>query len=590
MAWHDRFGRSPPSVGPKESRCGTKTQGVSSSSIMLQTSRPSTNGPSANVEIVMILIAAAVACFLMLHANLPLFGEAFATADLASDSLRVVRAREFGQFTGTWSVLLFEHPGAFHYYWRALFEWLLHDALGLTTPYQADFVAHVALIVGALAIPAIGIARWAPGAFMGLICFATSVAYFSASFVYFTTMWLPFASIIPFYACILSCSFGAAGSPQHWPMAALFGAIASGMHLSLVIPVAVAIVSAVVLLFVLGTGSARELIRGYWLSLLLALACGLVVIAPSIVDVVLHSPDNVDRILLFLDRPTVELSGAQIQMLLAPLTAEPLDRHGESIAMIGSVLIVFALIHPRDWLGGRDGSAALAAAVIASLVFLGFRWSLGSIRGYVPTHAGAFLITLVPLILFCFLYFFAQPSRRTDGRSRSLVALGGAIALLGWAYTQGDWTNAHLSEGSYMNGMERQGVMSAFGDYMLEITQPGDRIKISYEADPSEPNRIAVGLADFLVRHDRSFCVTDSEFDRLMFAAEGSCLADDFEIEIATVPVETCGNRCASIAGGFGIVVSRPTGAPLRGSESHVWTPRASSVRHGHIPRSTSGR
>lgn len=513
---------------------------------------------AARVEVVAIVIAAGLTGCLLMDANWRMLGEAFATADLASDSLRTLDAKSFDRFTGTWPVALFEYPGVFQFYWRAFFEWMIQDVLAIGTAYQATFASHVSFNVGALAWVSIAIARFARGSFVGLLCYAASVAWFSDSFVYLTTLWAPLAAVIPAYACFLSCAFAAAGSFRHWPPAVFLGAVVGGSYLPTMVPVAAALATAWLVFVVLHRGSTFATLRSHKGSLLLSLILGLVVVTPSIIDAAIESPDNVDRIVEALGTSVVSVSGDQMDLLLRPLTAEAFGQQLGSLATLCAGVLLLASIRPRDWLVGRDLGVPLAAVLVSLAVYFSLRLSFESIGALVPTHAGWFLVGLPPLVLSALLYFAAQPSRRIEEYRRSLLALVISLVLLGWTCAFGAWTNLHLVEGSYMNGMERQGLLSSFTTFLLEHTEIGDRVELTYEHDGSEPNRVAVGLADFLRRHGRTVCTADSEFNRLMFAVRASCPVGTIDVRVLTVPEASCDGRCAIVDHAFGLVVSRP--------------------------------
>jgi hypothetical protein len=154
--------------------------------------------------------------------------------DGALVELRIAEAARLNQWLGSYSRLGFEHPGALHLY--------------LCAPFYAAFDGRTGalnLAVLGLQTIALTVSLWlalrAGGARLVLAGGIAASIYIASLGQTLMTIWDPAMAILPLWLCIGAAGFAVGGRPWAALPAVLAGSFAVQAHLSLVPPVAVAL-------------------------------------------------------------------------------------------------------------------------------------------------------------------------------------------------------------------------------------------------------------------------------------------------------------------------------------------------------------
>jgi hypothetical protein len=240
------------------------------------------------------IAAVVIASVLVVQNHSALTTEILPTGDAAADVLLVESAQHRWLLTGHYSRFDFNHPGPFFFELRRLGEWLAGDLV--PGAYNGDLLGVLignALFVGigSAAAALLAGSGWNAGAAAAAAVLLVLRQVGSGGLL--SDTWMPSVLVAPFFAFVLLLGHVARGRVRLLPATTFCaGALAHGYVVllpivALVLPVAAA------------TGLRRRLRRGAtvprWV-LPAALVVALAFAAPALLDVALHFPGNLGRI------------------------------------------------------------------------------------------------------------------------------------------------------------------------------------------------------------------------------------------------------------------------------------------------------
>ena len=343
----------------------------------------------------------------MLLANAGLFSTPiFEHTDFALNSFQVREAKAFHELLGNYSRWRFHHPGPAVFYLMAFGEWLFYDATRLVpAPMNAQILTlilfNTALIFGVIRIflghfPAPAF----PPLALAAVAFVAAAINHAVAGSAPVSAWMPHVALFPFLFFLAVCASVAAGEIRRLPLLAAAGMLLVHLH------VAQCLFAAVLGGAACYSGFRRRGAAPWRRPVIAAAAVVGVFLAPILIEIALHEPDNLDDVLTYAaGHPGARKSlgvalwyfGTFLAYLPLPETARPgFESLWASfvqpyVALYWLVFASAAVLTALAWRRGRKmlppflGFAALACAAVSVLfLFWGTRISgeLYNFNGY----------------------------------------------------------------------------------------------------------------------------------------------------------------------------------------------------------------
>ena len=233
---------------------------------------------------------------LLLVRNRYLFSVAiYEEGDAAANSILVANAKQFSQLVGNYSRIGFHHPGPGFLYIHALGEWLLYDVTGVVpSPWNGQAVAVLVLNAALVALAVTIVCRWlspvrAPMWARAAVA-GTALVFLGSHNDLITSTWPPFEYFAPYLLLLAAgASVAAGGLRDLWAVVFAAGLLIHGHAEFLFLATLLASVGIVAPLWRHRDTLAAYLRSNRW-HLLGALAVALFMLAPIVVNLVLHWP------------------------------------------------------------------------------------------------------------------------------------------------------------------------------------------------------------------------------------------------------------------------------------------------------------
>ncbi|MBY0275334.1 hypothetical protein K2Z84_08335 [Candidatus Binatia bacterium] len=472
-----------------------------------------------------------IAIVLVAQNRTALTAEILPTGDAAADVLLVEHAKHEWLLTGHYSRFDFHHPGPFFFELRRLGEWLAGDAV--PGPFNGDLLG---VLIGNALFIGIGSAAAALLAGAGWQACAAAIATAIVVLVQagrdsaLSDTWMPSVVVVPFFAFVLLLAQVARGRVRLLPATTLCaGALAHGYVVLLPI-VALALPLAT------ATGLRRRTRRGgtvpRWIvptSVVIAVVFAM----PPLIDVVLHFPGNLGRIVAT-SLATPAGPGRSWSAALR-FVAQYWTDLATLPAAVAFVAVLLGLTHRPS----HEPLAAILGVIVlltAALVVIVKR-APDELYPYIARfYLGA------PLALECAAIALAI-GRLSRRGARNAAA---ALAILGLG----------VAARADLGGRER-------GDPSLRVLTTAiqrdarahgfDTVELAFEPDDRWP--VAAGLLVDLGRQGEQACVAAADWG-VLFTPERLCRARGEAARYVVVPPDACGTTCLARTEDAGIMLS----------------------------------
>jgi len=226
------------------------------------------------------------------------------SADLAANSIQVYHAKMFRELLGNYSRWQFHHPGPVFFYLLAAGEYLFRDWMRVVpAPLNAQLVTLVlintALLFGSIEIfarqfPGTLFRPLAAGAAVWLI-WSVNHAQPGAALV---SLWMPNVALFAFLFFAAACASVAVGRAEDLPLLALGAMVMIHLHVAQLLFAGVMSLAACAALAV----SVRRGLGRH--AGAIGLSAGIVglFVAPMVVELLVHKPNNLDYVRAYLER------------------------------------------------------------------------------------------------------------------------------------------------------------------------------------------------------------------------------------------------------------------------------------------------
>ncbi len=187
------------------------------------------------VGVTFLLTAVIVAILVAFNRRYFFEARAYEFADMAANSLDILRAKQWQLYYGNYSRWGFHHPGPALFYLLAWGESLLYDGLHLTpTPLNAQVLVVLGLTASFLAAGLGVAARWVRSPVFVPLALLLAALHFSSLYLEFCMYetWTAYTMPIPFFCLIVTAASVAAGQGEDLPLLALTGCFIIHVHVA----------------------------------------------------------------------------------------------------------------------------------------------------------------------------------------------------------------------------------------------------------------------------------------------------------------------------------------------------------------------
>jgi hypothetical protein len=214
----------------------------------------------------------------------------YAGGDEGANSLLVIRAEHFSQFTGNYSRVGFHHPGAALIYMLTAGEVVFHNLLQIAPSYyNAQILAVTVYSVTLLVLTGGALGRLARSRLIGTIAVAAGFL-FMADFPWLSSVWFPNLYAPAFLAFTVAAGLVAAGRSRELPLGALAGGILVHGHVAFILFVAATTLVAAATWWLVHYRHLREEAHRARVPLLVALSVVVLFLVPLVVHTVRNYP------------------------------------------------------------------------------------------------------------------------------------------------------------------------------------------------------------------------------------------------------------------------------------------------------------
>jgi hypothetical protein len=468
------------------------------------------------------LILTGAFVLLILVLNFHLFTQPIVEfSDVASNSLLVQEARHFTLLTGHHSRWGFHHPGPFFLYLFALGEFVFYDALHVVpAPYNAQLLITI-IFNGILLYAALwvfrGHARLSIPLALLVVTLVTVIVnpgiYTGGGVTIMISNWMPNVLFFPYLLFAVSAASVMTGSTRDLPLLAFSGMILIHAHFAQFLFVGIIGGGAIMYILVQAQrqGGLRAFLSERWVSFGVAAAIVFILALPSLLEIALDRPNNLDALLaynrqagylrnnlvtaidhfacflLFVHAPDIAIPKGLAGIVAMSLSRPEVMTYWALFALFFVFAIAVRLRAAKvDRRSPFLGYLALATAVSALLfVYWGTR-----ITGGFYAFNGAFAYSFHLLIWFLLL---AETGRYLSWRVIRALNAGGLVVLLVLSIAQ------------------RQALRILFGGpnvlpaAMAAPAAPFGALAITFEHDDWP---WAISLANSMKRMGKPFCVS----------------------------------------------------------------------------------
>jgi len=495
------------------------------------------------------LILAALFLLLILALNADLFRKPIIEdGDFAADSLTVQQAKHLHLLVGHYSRWQIHHPGPAYWYLFGLGEFLFYDLLHLVpAPFNAQLVTVIILNVGLLFAAFAIFKRHCPQFSIPLAMAITIVITVLVNSIATPSMlisvWQPDLLLFAYLLFAVSGASVLGGQTRDLPWMALSGMLLIHIHLSQ--PLFVGLIGGGVIACLLVPAARQGRLRAFvierrWHFALAAALC-LILALPPLLDIVLHTPSNLDDIRGYLHAHAGERNGLLTSFryvlcffLFVPKPEQVLTDPSGSVlreALSRPWVIIYWLVFFVSSLlamalvridAGRSRSAFPRHLlwITAATVILFFYWAI-RITGPLFLYNGNFFFFVHLVGWFLLLSVF---SRRWVNQKGAL-----AFASIGFTIAFAFINRDVLRSSAPSNPDVLQAAIAVSGAGL------GDP-KLTFQHDDWP---LAAGVANAMERQGKPFCVSpDWGF---MFTRENVC---PDELRTERVAIATLGAPC----------------------------------------------
>lgn len=181
------------------------------------------------------LAAAMVYLLLLVNSHYLFHAELYESGDAGANSLSVLRAERGQELYGAYSRWMFHHPGPALFYTEALGEAAFYRWRHLTpTPYNAQMLAVIVLLVSLFAAGVSQAARWVRGGVFLALALAFAALHFTAvdGRLLVVSTWPPHVAPLIFFGLIVAAASVGAGQGEDLPMLVLAGCFLLHLHVA----------------------------------------------------------------------------------------------------------------------------------------------------------------------------------------------------------------------------------------------------------------------------------------------------------------------------------------------------------------------
>ena len=259
------------------------------------------------MQLLCIAIAGFVFTALLLKVNHRLFTIPINEfADYAANTIQIEDAKHFRDLLGNYSRWGFHHPGPAFFYILALGEGLLYDWLKVApAPMNAQLITIIVLNSIFIFLTIYIFAQYCrskvfiPTA-MALTVYFVYVINHTIAGSALVSVWMPYVLLFCFVLFVTASASVASGNSKHLPIFTFAGLMLFHGHVAQLLFVGPLVIVALAALWFSHRGRAglKQFIGANRMALLVSIALVAIFATPILLDVILHSPNNIQDILV----------------------------------------------------------------------------------------------------------------------------------------------------------------------------------------------------------------------------------------------------------------------------------------------------